>query len=470
MRLSRLPLRSRVSAAFGLGLALMASALAVATWHLATGYMLGQREQSATRQAETNVRLVGNAITAHSGGLDELLTGLTTGPDSTILLSRPDGWLSSGRTVDTAAIPRSLVDTARAGSSAHQRLTVSGIPVLAVAMRVGEGQGVYVELYPLLELEQTFRYLKIVLVTGTVAAAVFGVVLGAWASKRALRPLTTLTSAASKVASGDLAARLPEQADPDLAPLAASFNTTADALERRVRRDIRFAADVSHELRSPLTTMVNVAQILARREASLPEPARQALRLLLAELDRFQHMVVDLLEISSSDSNGDQNRDVVDLAELVRTVAERGKRDPVPVDAEPAPVLVFGDSRRLDRIVANLLDNAHRYGSGAVRIGLWNRDGNAIVEVDDNGPGVPEPLRERIFERFARGAHSGRRSADTGAGLGLAIVAEHVRWHDGQVRVTDRPGGGARFVVTIPLAAAPGSSASRQVRPPSDDG
>jgi signal transduction histidine kinase len=451
----RLSLRWRVAAAFGIGLALVMTVLAVATWNLTTGYMLDQREQSVTRQSEVNVRLVDTALAEHADDLDELLTGLATGPDSSILLSRPAGWLTSGRAVDPAAVPAALLGQARHGVAARQRFFAGGIPVLGVATPVGGDGSLYVELYPLLELDRTFRYLSTLLVTGTVAAALFGVGLGAWTARRALRPLTALTSAASRVARGDLAARLPEQSDPDLAPLAASFNTTAGELEQRVRRDARFASDVSHELRSPLTTMVNVSEVLERRQDAMPETAQRALRLLRSELRRFQRMVVDLLEISRADQDeADDAVELVDLGELVRNVVESRPASGVRLETGLAAPLVSADRRRMDRVVANLLDNADHYGGGAVAVSVHRHEDRARIVVDDAGSGVPPALRERIFERFARGLHAARRDHATGSGLGLAIVADHVHRHGGRVWVEDRPGGGARFVVELPEATA----------------
>ncbi|ADJ47478.1 two-component system histidine kinase [Amycolatopsis mediterranei S699] len=449
----RLSLRWRVAAAFGVGLALVMTVLAVATWNLTTGYMLDQREQSVTRQSEVNVRLVDAALADDSEGLEELLTGLATGPDSSILLSRPAGWLTSGRQIDPAIVPTGLLGQARTGVAARQRFFASGIPVLGVATPVGGDGSVYVELYPLVELDRAFRYLSTLLITGTVMAALFGVGLGAWTARRALRPLTALTAAASRVARGDLSARLPDQADPDLAPLATSFNTTAGQLEQRVRRDARFASDVSHELRSPLTTMVNVSEVLERRQDAMPETAQRALRLLRSELRRFQRMVVDLLEISRADQDeGTGSVELVDLGELVRNVIDSRPPSDVRLEIDTDPLLVSADRRRIDRVVANLLDNADHYGGGAVAVTVERRGDRARIVVDDTGSGVPPALRERIFERFARGLHAARRDQYTGSGLGLAIVADHVHRHDGHVWVEDRPGGGARFVVELPEA------------------
>ncbi|WP_409180456.1 sensor histidine kinase [Amycolatopsis sp. VS8301801F10] len=450
---SRLSLRCRVSAAFGLGLLTVVSALSAATWHLATDYLLNQRLQSADRHSRINARLVDNEVRERTDDLAELLSGLTTGPNSTILVSLPGGWHTAGRPVGPQDLPPGLLARARPGAPAHEQFTADGVPVLAVAQPLSAAKGFYVELHPLLGLERTFRKLRMILVAGTVACGMFGVAVGAWAARRALRPLAAFTETAARIARGDLSARLPEQAGPDLAPLAATFNSTAEALERRVRRDARFAADVSHELRSPLTTMTTVAEVLDRRRDAMPEPAQKALHLLLAELHRFRGMVLDLLEISAVDqADPGEERELVDLGPLVRSGVASIPAPRPALELPAEPLLVAADRRRLDRVLANLLDNASRYGGGAVRVAAHACGGTVRLEVDDAGEGVPAELRERIFERFSRGVHAGRRDPDAGTGLGLAIVADHVARHDGRVWAEDRPGGGARFVVELPEA------------------
>ncbi|SEQ87174.1 Signal transduction histidine kinase [Lentzea xinjiangensis] len=450
----RLSLRWRVAAAFGLGSFLLSSVLAMATWNLSSGYLLRQREQSAVRQAEVNARVIDEELRRGGQGLDELLTGLTTGPDSTILLYRPDELRSSGRQIDLAVLPQRLIGLARSGIPARQRLVVDDIPVIAVTLPITSGGIGYLELSPTLQLDRTFRFLSAVLIAGTVVSGLLGVALGAWAARRALRPLTELTAVAHRIAGGDLKSRMPERADPDLAPLARTFNATADELEQRALRDARFASDVSHDLRSPLTTMLNAAEVLRRRRAEIPGTAGRATDLLTSEVDMFSRVVVDLLDISRSDQQSDERSlEPVDLAGLVRNVlATRSDAVSPEVQVDSSAPLVHADRRRLDRVVNNLLDNAERHAGGTVRVAVLRRDGQVRLEVDERGPGVPAELRERIFERFARGTQAGSRGADSGSGLGLALVAEHVRRHGGRAWVQDRPGGGARFVVEVPEA------------------
>jgi len=436
----RLTLRRRVTLSFGLGLLAVTSVLAFATWNLASGSMLRQREASAARQAEVNVRLVERSL--GSPGLGELLTGLVTGPDSAILVLGPAGLVTAGREVEPSQLPDALVEH----SPGSERITVDGLPMLAVARPVAGG-AVYVELFGLQQLDRTSCLLSAVLIAGTIGSALLGAALGSWTSKRALKPLTELNSAAGRIAGGDLHARLPDQADPDLAALAAKFNSTAQALERRALRDARFASDVSHELRSPLTTMVNAGEVLRRRRAHLPGTAGTALELLTSEVDRFARMVVDLLEISRADQTDDPRPEEIALDALVRNVI--ATRAPVPLELEPAVVL--GDRRRLDRVLANLLDNAERHAGGPVLVAVRVAGSRVRLEVEDAGPGVPERLREEIFERFARGRGDG-----TGSGLGLALVREHVHRLGGRVWVEDRSPGGSRFVVEMVLRSSDG--------------
>ncbi|MGW6446390.1 HAMP domain-containing sensor histidine kinase [Lentzea sp. NPDC055074] len=440
----RLTLRCRVTLSFGFGLLVVTSVLAFATWNLASGYMLRQREASATRQAEVNVRLVERSLS--SPGLDELLTGLTTGPDSSILVMSPAGLVKAGREVEPSQLPAGLV----AHPPGNERITVDGLPMLAVARPVA-GDAVYVELFGLQQLDRTFAFLSAVLAAGTIGSALLGAALGSWASKRALKPLAELNSAAGRIAGGDLHARLPDQDDPDLAALAAKFNSTAHALEQRALRDARFASDVSHELRSPLTTMVNAGAVLRRRREHLPGTAGTALELLTSEVDRFARMVVDLLEISRADQTDDYEPEELDLSALVRNVIT-SRWPAVPVEA--GPVRVLGDRRRLDRVLANLVENAERHAGGAILVAVTRAGATARIEVEDDGPGVPEELRDQVFERFARG-RPGSRGDDTGSGLGLALVREHVHRHHGRVWVEDRFPRGARFVVELPALTKP---------------
>jgi signal transduction histidine kinase len=272
-----------------------------------------------------------------------------------------------------------------------------------------------------------------------------------------MRPLAAVSHAAEAIAGGRLDTRLEATADPDLGVLAISFNDMARALQDRIERDARFASDVSHELRSPLMTLSAAVDVLESRREELTGRAQSALDLLSVEVGRFQNLVEDLLEISRYDAGAVRlELDEVRLAEFVmQAVAASSSNGLVPVelDSELAGVVVQADKRRLVRVVANLLDNARKYGDGATAVSLRRVDDAVQIAIEDEGPGIPEDERNLVFDRFARGGGAGRRGSGEGVGLGLALVAEHVRLHGGRVWVEDRPDGhqGARFVVELPV-------------------
>jgi len=306
-------------------------------------------------------------------------------------------------------------------------------------------------------------------VFGGIITTMIGGLLGWFAASRAVRPLTDAARAATAIAGGRLDTRLATTDDHDLQLLADSFNDMAAALQLRVERDARFASDVSHELRSPLMTLAASAEVMEARRDEMPERAQAALDLLLADLTRFQGLVEDLLEISRFDA-GAIRLHLEDLlvAEFVRQAVAISSLPGTPVAVSPRAeaLLIRGDRRRLARVVANLIDNARVHGGGEPEITVVEADNegepgaaapaSAIdyvwIVVEDHGAGVPVEERSLVFDRFARGAVAGRRSTSDGAGLGLALVDEHVRMHGGRVWVEDRSDGepGARFVVELP--------------------
>ena len=231
--------------------------------------------------------------------------------------------------------------------------------------------------------------------------------------------------------------------------------------------EARFNSDVSHELRSPLTTLSASVEVLEADHDDLPERSQRALQLLSDDLRRFQRMVADLLEMSRADGGSvDVFLEDVRVGELVPRSVEagfahmeyHGNATPPAVRVDPAvdAVHVGVDKRRFERVMVNLLENADHYGGGATVVGAGMAAGDgALVEltVDDAGPGIDPLERTKVFDRFYRGSESGRRGTGTGTGLGLALVAEHMRVMRGAVRVESSPEGGARFVLTLPALA-----------------
>ena len=313
----------------------------------------------------------------------------------------------------------------------------------------------YVEAFPLDNTERTLRVLASALIVGAILATLIATFFGWSTSRRLLRPLSRVADAAGDIASGTLGARLDEETDPDLNRLAGSFNEMADAVQERIEREQRFASDVSHELRSPITALTAAVEVLDARRADLPERTQQALDVVVSQIRRFDDMVIDLLELSRLEAGAhDLHTESVDLVELADRVSQRFGYGDLPIEVHRrAKRRAQVDRVRFERILGNLLDNATHHGDGPVRIAIEPSPikKSVLLAVEDAGPGVATSERTRIFERFARGSAARNR---IGTGLGLALVAEHAAALGGEAWVEDRPGGGARFVVRLPTEQA----------------
>lgn len=440
--------------AFGLMSLLLSALLSVIVWAVVSQYVVSQREAAAITEGELDRTLVDEGLMGGAGPVTSLLNGLPTNASTTSLCFVSGRWYATSSRISPASLPAVLVSAVTSGQESTQRLEIDGQLFLAVGMPLSPSQAGFFEVYSLAELDQTLRTVSSSLAVGAAATAIVGAAFGRSATRLALRPLTELNAVAAAVAGGRLDARLPTTRDPDLGPLAASFNRAVGELEHRVEADSRFAVDVSHELRTPLTTMLNSMQVIKNREASLPATVREPLNLLADELERFRTLVVDLVEMASHDAGQGLVLEAVDLADLVRRAADGAAGRPVTeVGPNAASITMAADKRRIERVVTNLVGNAESHGGGVLAVRLLRRGRRARIEVDDAGPGVPEDRRTRVFDRFARGpASSGSASAGSaGLGLGLAIVQRHVALHGGTVAVEDRPGGGARFVVELPI-------------------
>ena len=318
----------------------------------------------------------------------------------------------------------------------------------------------YFESVPLADLQHTLNGLAMTLLIASVLTTVAGALIGYWASRRVFAPLLDVGTAAGAIAGGRLDTRLPEGVDPDLDLISRPFNEMAQALEDRIERDARFASEVSHELRSPLMTLAASIEVLENTRDDLPERARTALELLSADIDRLQQLVEDLLEISRFDVGAiTLHLEEVLVVELVyQSVSILGGGGvPVIHDIDTENLIVRVDKRRFGRVIANLLDNAARYAGGATSVTVERTEDRIHISVEDHGNGVPEDERDIVFDRFSRGSEGGNRSNDTGVGLGLALIDEHVRLHGGRVWVEDRRDGdhGARFIVELSLVDPP---------------
>jgi signal transduction histidine kinase len=270
---------------------------------------------------------------------------------------------------------------------------------------------------------------------------------------RALRPVEAMRARVARMTDRDLGTRVPvPRARDELGRLAETMNQMLGRLESAQRTQRRFVADASHELRSPLATIASGLELLA---GSVDESDASTVKTLRGEARRIDRLVDGLLLLARSDERGLQpKREDVDLDEIVEAERGRPSEGGVQPEVRAEPVRVSGDRAQLVRAVRNLVDNARRHAGSRVLVTLRAEGPDAVVDVADDGPGVPPEDRARVFERFTR-LDEARARSDGGVGLGLAIVREILAAHDGSVEVLDSPLGGALFRLRLPRTENP---------------
>jgi signal transduction histidine kinase len=271
------------------------------------------------------------------------------------------------------------------------------------------------------------------------------------ATGRALSPVEAMRSQAASISPDELGRRLRVPAsDDEVARLATTLNDLLERIDEASRTQRRFVADASHELRSPVATIR--ALLESDRIVAHPGGHDGLSAEVLDEVTRLTTLVDDLLLLARGDARLPAEHQPADLSRLLRREAGRRRRVPVAV-AVPADLTVSGDPDALAGALRNLLDNAERFAHRGISVAARDAGSEVVVEVVDDGPGVPEADRDRVFERFVR-LDGGRARAEGGTGLGLAIVRQVAHDHGGTVRVEPAVPGvvpeGARFVLTLP--------------------
>ena len=445
-------LRTRTSITFALLALLLSVTLSVGTYELSRLYLLGQRESLATRQAMLNASVVKELIASNQTPPDHIMSSLGTVSNARAVLRLDGEWHAAVVDLSESRIPTNLIDTVDNTGPARQLIRVNDAPYVVVGTKLPGLDAAYFEFIPLLEYQRTLSTLARTLVLAASITTIIGAFAGWMASRRVIRPLADVAVAARAMSAGDLSRRLDAGQDVDLEPVVSSFNDMATSLEQRIAREMRFTSDVSHELRTPLTAMASAVSLAQRDELS--ERTAYAIDVLDGQVSHMRRLTLELLEISRIDAGVAElyldDVDVVDVASRVLAVAGV---DASLIDSSLGDSTQFRlDRMRFEQVLANLVENAARYGGGLTRLGLSVREGYLVVVVDDDGPGVPVEERSAIFGRFHRGSIEQPPDRPKGTGLGLALVDEHVRMHGGSVSVIDGPTGGARFVVHLPVA------------------
>jgi two-component system sensor histidine kinase MtrB len=372
-------------------------------------------------------------------------------------------------------IPAALRRLVRDGSLAVQYAPVRAVPNGRVGPGLIVGEPVqartgFFELYYLFPLTNEAQ--TIALVRRTVLLAGLGLVLlvlgiALLVTRQVVRPVRVAAETAARLAAGDLSQRIRVHGADDIARLGQSFNDMAGSLQRQIRRleDLsrlqrRFTSDVSHELRTPLTTIRMASEMLHTHRGEFPPELARSAELLHTQLDRFESLLADLLEISRYDAGvAHLESETSDLRTIVRATVEANRilaerhGSEVLISEPDHPVTVDMDVRRVERILRNLVANALDHGEGKpVEVTVACDEDAAAVTVRDHGVGLRPGESALVFNRFWRGDTS-RSRLTGGTGLGLAISLEDARLHDGWLQAWGQRGRGAQFRLTLPRQA-----------------
>jgi two-component system sensor histidine kinase MtrB len=468
-----------------------------------TDGLLSQQRDTALAETTAGIRIAQNLLDAAdeaSSTASNLLTrqivrdltfrGGAEGDANrpAVLLFRDDTPTYS-RDVEPSSVPQQLRDATLDKSSVFWTYTLitydseqeperEAEPGLAAGGQVrtptGEQYGLYY-LFPLTEQEQTLDLVRTALATaGLVLVLLLGAIAGL-VTRQVVTPVRLAAQIAERFSAGRLSERMVVKNRDDIGRLATSFNQMAGNLQRQIgqleelsRVQQQFVSDVSHELRTPLTTVRMAADVLHESREGFDDPVvRRSAELLQAQLDRFESLLADLLEISRFDAGAAVlNAEPVDVRDIVQAVtdaaaplaARRGTE--VRVEMPSTPCVADVDARRIERVLRNLVVNAIEHGEGrGVRVRVAADDGAVAVAVRDHGVGLKPGESSLVFHRFWR-ADPARARSTGGTGLGLAIALEDARLHGGWLQAWGEPGGGSQFRLTLPCHDSSDLSAS----------
>src|SRR4051794_24275393 len=435
-------------------------------------------DTDAIRQAK---ELVGNPII--DSGQARGFSAVMAGPgDSKIPLS--DRGTSQTQELDLSSVPTSLVDhfdtsrapawtytTIKSRGSGQDGAAVTSTPGIVVGSTVvipaDKSTRTVYYLFPLDDVQQTLALVTRALLTAGVLLIALIAALTWLLTRQIVTPIRMARQVAERLAAGQLQERLRVTGEDDLARLATSFNQMATNLQRQIRQleelsrvQRRFVSDVSHELRTPLTTVRLAGGVLHDAKASFDPEARRAAELLQRELDRFETLLVDLLEISRFDAGAAAlDLDDVNLTDVVRRVADvtrplaDARETRVVIRAPKTPCVAEADVRRVERIVRNLVTNAIDHAeSREIVVTVAADEQSAAIAVRDHGVGLAVGESAMVFNRFWR-ADPARARTSGGTGLGLAISLEDTHLHGGWLQAWGKPHEGAQFRLTLPRRA-----------------
>lgn len=384
-----------------------------------------------------------------------------------VLIVRGDGPRGAVTSGPVAEIPGSLRPFVQAGQLTYEYTSVAGVPTLVVGTPAPSDVA-GLELYLVFPLNSEERNINLIQGTLAIGAAVLLLLLAgiaALVTRQVVLPVRAAVDVAERFAEGHLDERMRVRGEDDVARLGLAFNDMAESLAEQIGQleefgalQRRFTSDVSHELRTPLTTVRMAADVLHAGSEDMNPALRRSAELLVAELDRFESLLADLLEISRHDAGmAELAAEPLDIRACVRGAIETVRHLAVQtgtelvLDLPDVPVVAEVDARRVERVLRNLLANALDHGEGKpVLVQMRTSEDAVAVLVRDSGFGLRPGEVELVFNRFWR-ADPSRVRRSGGSGLGLAISLEDARLHGGWLDAWGQPGAGACFRLTLPL-------------------
>ena len=310
--------------------------------------------------------------------------------------------------------------------------------------------------HPTDRIDNDLHDLTLSLIFGMPFILIVAIAGGLFWTRKALHPVEAMRHTAEQISSGNLRQRLPVSSTGDaIENLARTLNQMLGRLDRAYQQAVRFSADASHELRTPITILRGEMEALIRTE-KMSDVSRDRLGSILEEIERLSSIVESLISLARLDAGENKEHKAVDLSHLVRTTVEQmqllaeEKNILVTVEA-PQPYFIMGESESLKQVIINLFDNAVKYtmNGGSIIVSTYVTDRNTVLKFKDNGMGIASDDIPHIFERFYR-TDNARSQAIQGAGLGLSIVQSICQAHGGTIEVDSQQGGGTVFTITFP--------------------
>ena len=455
----RLGLYRRVSLLAIIAVSLLVTGFSAATFHITRTILLDRQEENFVQTVsnqlnhveEFYLRAKAEGVSSESllHAMRHFVSSLSSGPEFQVILRYGgDTWVARNP-VDLGRLDLnpSLLDAVAQGASPIMRYNADGVALQVIGTQLADGDLWYFGVGRIQNTINTLNSLIVIITVGSAIVLLTALLTASFLLRRTFASIKAFVRAAEDLKEGSLAP-IRQTVDPEFDQLKDSFNQMQQIISQRLEREQQFALEVSHELKSPLTTIVLSMESLKLFQQELPAQAQHAIDLLALEVDRFRRLLLDLLEMSKPDEGLALEFSTIDAKHFLSNLVPHY----VPCKIQGADMRFEAEATLLSQVFANLLENAQEYAGGVVAVEVWTEGKDIYFAIEDRGPGVPEYDREKIFERFARGTSGLKQGKGSGTGLGLAIAKERMQQQNGDIWVEDARGDiGARFVLKLPL-------------------